>query len=332
MKKASLSNAELHFSSLSKRAHADALVLPFWKGKVHPEWASSVDSVKPQIKQALASGDFKAKEGEVILLYLTDEPEKRIILLGLGPKEKAGVETLRRSYGSLTKHCLCRALKSINIVVPEKSLIPLDKVAAAVTEGLLLPNYYLGRYKSAPSEDSAEGSLVQKITFIGLDKPNAREAAKEARIIVECINYARDRVNGNADEVTPLYLAESAKQLAHQYSNLKTTVFDKKRIEKEGMGLLLAVNRGSHLDPYFIIIDYKGDPKSKDHTVLVGKGVTYDTGGLNIKTAHMELMKCDMAGAATCLGIMKALAECQLKVNVTAVIPTTENACRRDKL
>jgi leucyl aminopeptidase len=108
---------------------------------------------------------------------------------------------------------------------------------------------------------------------------------------------------------------------------VKATVFDKKRIQKEKMGLLLAVNQGSSIDPAFIILEYKGNPKSKDHTVVVGKGVTYDTGGLNLKpTGSMETMKCDMSGAACALGTIHAAASLGLKVNLTAVIPSTDNS------
>jgi leucyl aminopeptidase len=173
-------------------------------------------------------------------------------------------------------------------------------------------------------QDEENVSLLQKITLISPDK-RALELAEETLAICDGVYYARDLINGNADEVTPEYFGLCAHGLDKQFP-IKTTVFDKKRIEKEGLELLLAVNRGSDLDPAFIIMEYKGKPKSSDNTILIGKGITYDTGGLNLKpTGGMETMKCDMSGAAACFGAILAVCNLGLKVNLTVVVPTTEN-------
>lgn len=309
---------------LDKRKSADGLVLPFWKGKKQGEWAIDHRFHSPQLDLLLEAGDFKGKEGEVALLYVDKQPEKRIILLGLGPKEKISVEGLRRSYGSLTKTSLGKKLTSLNVVIPQgiKGLNE-ELLITGMAEGLLLPNYIFSGLKKQDQED--ERILLKKINWIGSSKHTSKIAEKVLNVC-EAIYAARDLVNGNADEITPQYLSRYALSLASDNPSLKVTVFNKKRIEKEKMGLLLAVNRGSDLDPAFILVEYKGNPKSKDHTVVVGKGITYDTGGLNIKVSGMEYMKCDMGGAATCLGLMMAIARLKLKVNVTAVIPTTENS------
>jgi leucyl aminopeptidase len=122
-------------------------------------------------------------------------------------------------------------------------------------------------------------------------------------------------------------LADTARSFEKTSSKIKTTIFDKKKLEQEGFGLILAVSRASSLDPYLIQVSYKGAPGSKEHIVLVGKGVTYDTGGLSLKpTDNMLTMKCDMSGAATVLGAVQTAAALGLKVNVTALVPTAENA------
>lgn len=137
----------------------------------------------------------------------------------------------------------------------------------------------------------------------------------------------RDLVNGNADDITPQYLGAVARGLEKTCKHVKTTVLNKKQIEKEKMGLLLAVNRGSFREPAFIIVVYKGNPKSKEKTVLVGKGITFDTGGLDLKPpAGMFTMKSDMAGAAVVLGSIQAASSLGLKVNITGVIASTENS------
>jgi leucyl aminopeptidase len=312
----------LHVANYDKRKAADGLILPFWKGKKQAEAAFKLD-LHDLLEPVLQTGDFKGKEGEILPLYLPKQSEKRIILLGLGDKEKASVERLRRAYGSLTKFCLGKKWQSLNLVFPQPLPLSEEEAMRGISEGLFLANYTFDKLKSASTEEQ-ETALLKKVAWIGISKASL-EIAKKAIIISQSVYFTRDLVNGNADDITPQYLAQTAKELAKAYPSLKTTVFDKKRIEKEKLNLLLAVNRGSSLDPVFIIVEYKGNPKSKDHTVIVGKGITYDTGGLNLKTAGMETMKCDMGGAAACLGAMRAAAELGLKTNLTAVIPSTEN-------
>ncbi|MFV0339526.1 MAG: leucyl aminopeptidase family protein, partial [Parachlamydiaceae bacterium] len=138
---------------------------------------------------------------------------------------------------------------------------------------------------------------------------------------------ARDMVNGNADEVNPDYLADWTKNLSKKNSKIKTTILDKKALQKEGLGLLLAVGRASPRDPCLIVAEYQGNPKSKDKTLLVGKGVTYDTGGLNLKpTGSMETMKCDLGGAACVLSTLAVASRLNLKVNLVVIVPATENS------
>ena len=314
-----------HVAQLEKRKKADVLVIPFWKEKQGIRAAVSLEGEFPLLLAAiLATEDFNGKEGEVHYLYVEGQPEKRIALLGLGSEEKASVESLRRSYGILAKSCLAKKLKSLNLMIPQQEKINELDFFKGIVEGLLLPNYVFNRLKHQDPEEAEEG-LLQNITWIGPQRA-ILEIAENSSIICDGVYYARDLINGNADEITPEYLAQCARGLAKERHSIKTTVFDKKRIEKEKMGLLLAVNRGSALDPVFIMMEYRGNPQSSDHTVIVGKGVTYDTGGLNLKTSGgMEVMKCDMSGGAACFGIILAVAQLELNVNLTVVIPSTEN-------
>lgn len=310
---------------IEKRKKADVLVLPFWKDKQgvflalasKEKWPSLLDEV-------LATGDFKGKEGEALFFYVQGEVEKRFCLLGLGEKEKATVESLRRSYGGLTKSCLSKRLKKLNLIIPELEQISIEELVKGLTEGLLLPNYTFNRHKHREPEEGEE-SLLQSVGLIA-PRTDILEIAKKSQLICEAVNFTRDLINENADTVTPQYLAEAAKEIANRQSAITTTIFDRQRIENEKLALLLAVNRGSALDPAFIIMEYRGNPNSQDKTVLIGKGVTYDTGGLNLKTTGgMETMKCDMSGAAVCLGTILAASQLKMKVNLTIVVPTTEN-------
>jgi leucyl aminopeptidase len=312
-------------ANLEKRKPSELIVLPFWKGKKSAESAATLGKLSSLVNAPLETGDFKGKEGEVLFLYGTEKSDKRIALVGLGESEKVTTEKLRRAYANITKECHKRKIQEISILVPSHSALSDDLVMRGIVEGLLIPNYAFTKHKHDSIKEE-QPVLLKHVTFIGVD-PSKAEIARKGDTVLEGVYMARDLINTNADEVTPQHLAKVAQGLAKTLSNVKTTVLGRKQIEKEKMDLILAVSRGSAHDPAFIIVEYKGAPKSKDHTVIVGKGVTYDTGGLNLKpTGSMETMKCDMSGAAAALGTIYAVASLGLKVNVTAVIPSVENA------
>lgn len=298
-----------------QRKAADLIVIPFWEGKTHAQNAAKFSEFESLSKVPIDAGDFKGKEGEALLLYIHKPKfEKRLLLLGIGSKEKVSAEAFRRAYAVAVRIALSKKCNSLNLVLPDTKF-PID----GIIEGLLLTNYAFDKRKKEPAK------LLKRIGLIGADQKNLAHC-KKLSMISESVNFARDLVNDNADEVTPLKLAECAQALAKKFPAVKTTIFDRQEIEKRKMGLLFAVGRGSQNGPYFIIMEYRGNPSSKERTAIIGKGITYDTGGLNIKpTGSMETMRCDMSGAATVLGTMQAIASLRLKTNLTGVIATTEN-------
>lgn len=253
----------------------------------------------------LAADDFKGEVEEVLFLY-PEKSKTRIALVGLGKEEKITAESLRRSYGALVKAVLKKELTTLEIEEPSVKGIKKEEVLEAIAEGILFANYRYDRYRNK--------------AFQPLKKVALKGAKSEWETLFDAVNFARDLVNGNADDVTPEFLAKEAKKLGG------AKILDKAALKKEKLGLILAVAKGSVHDPYLIELEYKGNPKSKEKIVLIGKGVTFDTGGLNIKTASMETMKADMGGAATVLGVFKAVKDLKLKVNLTVVVPTVENA------
>jgi leucyl aminopeptidase len=308
-----------HAENFSKRKSSDLLILPFWQGK-KGEPACPMREFESAYRLPVRTGDFSGKEGEVCFVYRKGSKENRLLLLGLGKQEEFHAENLRRSYSAAAKACRKKKIRAISAALPEAD----SPMAAACVEGLLLANYAFDQLKSDILKE--EPSVLQKICLIGIDAAVLAECRRMQRL-VEAVNFARDLVNGNADDVTPEMLADTALKLAKEFSSIKTTVFNKKRIEKEGLGLLLAVNKGSPREPRFILIEYRGNPDSSDTTAIVGKGITYDTGGLNIKpTGSMETMKDDMSGAAAVLGTLRAAAALRLKVNILGAIASTENA------
>ena len=314
----------MHLSSVptfNKRKEADLLVIPFWQIEKGVKCASPNASFDALYAQALKSGDFKGKEGEILVLYPSKEKEERLLLLGLGKEKECSSEALRKAYSAVIKFCRQKKLRSLN------AAFPLTKTSSAefALEGMLLANYAFDELKASELKNDPS-TVVEKISLINITEKDWESCQRRAKIS-EAVNFARDLVNGNADDITPQKLSQTAKQLEKEFSSITTTIFDKKRIEKEKMGLLLAVNRGASNDPAFIIVEYKGNSKSTEKTAIIGKGVTYDTGGLNLKpTGSMETMKDDMSGAAAVLGTLRAAASLRLKVNIIGVIPSTENA------
>lgn len=319
-----MTNSQLvkfHYTSLDKRKSTELLVIPFWceNGKAI---AASKKVLKIDcVTAALDSGDFKGKESELLLLYPSDAINgPRIALLGLGETKEASIERLRRAFSTLTKKAQEKFLTKISLILPVHEILNEEAISYGIVEGILLGNYIFDRYKT-------EKSIKPVTTVELLDATPVTSALVEKIVpIFKGVYLARDLVNGCADDITPEHLAEVARDIAGNAPRMKAHIMNRKQLEKEKLGLLLAVGRGSHNEPHMLIIEYKGAKEQKGSTVLVGKGVTYDTGGLNLKpTGSMETMRCDMGGAATVLGIMQALAELQLPINVTAVIPTVEN-------
>ncbi len=292
------------------RKKADLLIVPFWQGgKKGPSPASDLKvNVSPAI-------DFSGKKDEIVYLYTPKGPEPRVLLLGLGEEKEFTPEKARKAYASALCWGLGKKIKSVNIALPP------EEYAKAALEGVLLANYSYEAHRKEP-----QIKPVEKICLIGELK-----TAKETAEIVECVNYARDLVFGNADDVTPSLLAKKAQELAKEYTSIHTKVLNREQILKEKMDLLAAVSRGATTPPAFIIAEYRGAPGNKDVTAIIGKGITFDTGGLLLKPrGGMETMRDDMAGGAVVLGVLRAAAKLKLKGNIIGFIPTTENAIGPD--
>ncbi len=310
--------------SFSKRKQADVLFVPCWQGK-NPTLACK-EPLLNFVKEAISSGDFTGKADSTCLVYPKGSKEKRILLLGLGEKRKVSMEQLRKSYAtavnvSRVKH----KAHAANVLFPEVSSLNREKLVQAICEGLLLANYEFSELKGEGSKNDSP-HLFKSFSLIGLDKEDLSIAAK-AKDLIQSVYLARDVVNKNADEMTPQKIVSVAKEIAKREKAVRVTVMGKKELEKEGLGLLLAVGRASIPDPLLISIHYDGDPDSKESIAVVGKGITYDTGGLSLKpTPSMLGMKSDMGGAGAVLGIIEAAAKLKIKKNLIGVIPSTENS------
>ena len=323
-------------SQIDKRERLEVLVIPFWqekKSKVKGKSAGKVavaacDIARFQesVAAVLKSGDLTADVGTICTTYGKSPLETRLLLVGLGDAQTVTHEVLRRAYAKVVQTLSMLEVSSCTILLPQSDLFQEEEVVKAIGEGIFLTNYkYLeGKVDTKKEKGNFQLSHLQ---FIGQESALIKDVLDDVLKIVKGVFLARDLVNGNADYVTPKYLASVTKDLCKRHPRLTCFVHDRKWIEKQGMGLLLAVAQGSRHEPQFIVIRYQGNPSSSDHTVLVGKSVTFDTGGLNLKpTGNIEGQRGDMGGAAAVLGTLSAISDLSLPINVTGVIAACENA------
>jgi len=296
---------------LNKKDKYPLVAVPFYKGKKQAEECFSVKELKEQYDPILKLGDFKGDQGAIHFLY-PDNGICRLALVGLGDKLK-DQNTFRKGYASLVKKCRANKIKEIVVLLDGFT----EEQVEGIFDGILSMNYRFDLYKKSLP-------LIEKVTFVG-KKHN--DLFEEKEKLFKGVYLTRDLVNENADQVTPSYLAKVAKDLEKKSAKVKTTILDKKKLEKEKMGLLLAVSRGSSIEPRLITVEYHGGKKGEKPIVLIGKGITYDTGGLSLKpTSGMLDMKADMGGAGCVLGTMEALINLGIKKNVVGVVTSAENS------
>ncbi|MBN1914354.1 MAG: leucyl aminopeptidase [Parachlamydiales bacterium] len=310
----------MHITSnkvFKEESSSDCVIVSFFEGKKGAEKACSYVPYRPLFSQSLYLNDFHGKKDEILFFY---HPKKRVLLLGLGKKEEVDSDTIRKSFAQAVSSLHAKKAKVVELIFPDLILLERGDIARAVAEGVFLSNYAFDDFKSEKT------TVLEQLRIYGVTRSEL-ETMKKAKVLAASVNVARDLINNNADMTTPQQMANVAQSLEQISSKISVTVLDKKMMEKEKMGLLLAVGKGASCEPRFVVIQYKGNDKSKDHTVLVGKGITYDTGGLCLKPpTGMDTMKSDMSGAAAVIGTMHALATLGLSVNVTGIFPATENA------
>ncbi len=260
---------------------------------------------------------FKAKPNTYFFAALNDRPS--ILLIGLGSNKDITPETLRNAASVIVGACLDKSVSAVHIVIPE--LFSCNDAARYIAEGVYLSNYAFNRYKTQKEETSP---LLEKAILVCNNPGQLSHILKEVEIVCSNTLMCRDLVNETTENANPVTIAKLAKKIAAQ-SKIQCTVYTKKDIEKMKMGLLLAVSRGSMYPPHLVVMRYMGASK-KDAIAFVGKGITFDTGGINLKpSGHIETMRTDMAGAAACIYTLQAIAQMKLPVNVYAVIPLAEN-------
>jgi len=275
------------------------------------------------LAELFENGEFSGKAAESVLLHRPEGVSSpRLLLLGLGDPAKITTSTLRQAGGQAAKALKGKGFSTAVLEIPESLSTPGH--VEALAEGILLADYDLETYKTerkAPAKPLSSFELsVPQIT------PELQAALDCGRILAEGQNFARGLINEPGNVLTPLKLAAAAQSMAAEFG-LECEILDEGRLKQLGMHTLLGVAMGSAQPPALIVLKYKPEnPTCADHLAFVGKGVTFDTGGISIKPSDgMEKMKYDMAGAASVLGAMRALAQLKPSVAVTAFAPCVEN-------
>jgi leucyl aminopeptidase len=281
---------------------------------------------KGRISGILKHGDFDAKAGSTLMLYdLAGVASKRVLLVGIGAHGKTGAKEFRDGVNGMVRAVAEAGLGEValylsDIAVTDRSAKWVAMQAATVC---LEASYRFDRLTGNPR---GRGKPVKRI-ILGLPRESRELGGALACGIAigEGVNFARDLGNLPPNICTPGYLAEQARALG-KTQKMRVTVLERKDMQRLGMGSLLSVADGSRKPPKLITLEYGGGPKKQKPVVLVGKGVTFDTGGISLKpSAEMDEMKYDMSGAGSVLGTMRAVAAMKLPLNVVGVIPATEN-------
>jgi len=302
----------------------DALVVAVFEGE-KPD-AGALAEIDKRSNGVIASlvetGEFAGKSGESAYVHNPgDMKSRRLLLLGVGKKGEFTTDDARKMAGTAARKL--RGKKARSFAILRRSQLPIGESAQAVTEGALISLFDPDRYHTS---DKTENPLQTMILAVPGDDVGAVERAVErGRIIAEATNFARELINEPANVVTPTELARRAEGVAKEYG-LEIDLLDEPRMKDLGMGAFLGVAQGSSEPAKIIVLTYSPKTDSKETIAIVGKGITFDTGGISIKPSDgMEKMKYDMAGGATTIGAMRAIAQLKPAVKVIGIVPATEN-------
>jgi leucyl aminopeptidase len=304
------------------------LVLPVGEGRRLGEIGKAVDAAcAGAISALLKRGDLAGKLGQTLLAHnLAGLKAERILLVGSGKDSELSDRQLRKLLAATYAVLKTLGGSDAALALQDPQVKGRDTYGKArlTVETLADGGYQFDRFKS----QKADASALKKFTLLGdkADQADLERASSQAQAIAAGMALTRDLGNLPPNLCHPSYLAEEAKALGKAYKNLKVEILDEKKLKELGMGAFLAVAQGSDQPPRLIVLNYQGGKKTEKPYALVGKGITFDTGGISIKpSAGMDEMKYDMCGAASVFGTLKAVLEMQLPINLVCLLACAEN-------
>jgi len=285
-----------------------------------------IDSVAEcAISNLLEKDEFKAKRNTTHLLYSNTSEVQRILVIGLGKRKGFALHNLREAMGVVAKKADELKIQNVTTAIVGKSALrkPLEIILENLAVGFSLGGYKFLDYKTGKNNEELKTNL--EILIEGRIYVAQKHALEKGIAVADSVRLSRDLANHPGNVATPTYLAKTAQKIG-KFGGMKITIIDKKDFKKMGLGAIAGVAKGSDETAKMIIMEYKSAKKTAKTLGLVGKGLTFDSGGISLKPgAKMDEMKFDMCGSATVLGIMNAVAIMKPKVNVIAVIGSTEN-------
>lgn len=299
----------------------DLLLIPIAEEETSERLKALADAFGPGVQKA--ADDFRGSTDDAVLIYPDGAQAKRVGFVGMGPRSTVDAEILRRVMASGEGLARKSKAETVGIVQPSVEQDS-EVVGQALIEGYLLAAYRFLKYKTSEERYAGAERLV---LHVGNEEKASRRGVERGKIVAEAVATARDLVNTSPDEKTATALAKMIEKHAKKHG-FGASVWDKTLIEEEGMGGLLAVNRGSPEPPTFTVLEWKPENANNEKPiVLVGKGIVFDTGGLSLKSTKdsMDQMKADMAGAAAVVGAIEAIARLELPIYVVGLIPATDN-------
>ncbi len=304
----------------------DAAVILLFENEKPGTVAERVDkALGGMISRLIKKGDFKPKRGAVHLLYPEGRvPAERLLLVGLGKRNEFTPDTLRQAAGKAAPALRSAGAQGITFIADGVGL-DAEELGQALTEGSVLGLYRFLKYKTDEENDRKKDLRMMTLLTESVGVVKAmRKGVKVGEVIAGSTVMVRDMVSSPPADKTPTIIAAKAKEIARRFG-LKLQVLEKDRMRKLGMGALLGVASGSVQPPKFLIVEYRKGGK-KPFIALVGKTITFDSGGISIKPAeNMDRMKDDMSGGAAVLGAIRTAAALKLPLNIVGLLPVTEN-------
>jgi leucyl aminopeptidase len=311
------------------QSSADVLVVNLFEGVSAPGGGTGAvdDALGGAITTLIAQGDIRGKAGELTLIHTMGKiASPRVLVAGLGKQQEFDVDAVRNIAANVVRFVRKPGIKTIATLAHGGGIAGLDPAACAqaIAEGSVLGSYRFTRHK-APDKDAAEITSVTIIEHDAHKFDAMQAAAKRGVIVAEATNLARDLANEPANHLTPTELAARAKALAEE-TGIGCEILEEADMKAKGMGSLLSVAAGSTQPAKLLRLSYNGRGGQGFDLALVGKGITFDTGGISIKpAANMDAMKADMTGAASVIAAIGAIARLKPNINVVAIAPCTEN-------
>ena len=293
------------------------------EAKEDPHFSGLIDAAKSVIEH----GDFRGKHGDLSIVYTQGAIRaERILLVGLGKKDKLTAESIRQVVGNASRKARDLDVKKISVFLDSfsRGIVEVTEATEALVQGIIMGSFQNIAYRTKNLEKYKK---IEELTIFSsdVDEVIMKQGIESGKIIADAVNFCRELAWGPANFITPTKLANEALRIEKE-SGIKTTVFDREKSKEIGLTSFLAVAQGTQEPPKFIIMEHGANKEGVDTVALIGKAITFDSGGISIKSGEgMGLMKADMTGGAVVLAVMEAVAKLDLDLHVVGIVPATDN-------